>query len=118
MPKVKVTAPVAGFSGRIGVDVFADGVAQVEESNLDYYRRHGYFVGDESGEQVQVPSAERVANEAPVIGDNVRPASGNRKADWVAYAESLGIDTVGKTKEDLMEECSEHPEDGRNVEEV
>lgn len=118
MAKVKVTAPVAGYSGRIGADVFVDGVAEVEESGLDYYRRHGYIVGDETSEQVEVPSAERDANEAEVIGDNVRPAPGARKADWVAYAESLGIDAVGKTKEDLMEECAEHPADGRNVEDL
>lgn len=118
MAKVKVTAPVAGYSGRIGADVFVDGVAEVEESGLDYYRRHGYIVGDETSEQVEVPSAARVVNDTEIVDDNARPASGGRKADWVDYAESLGIDTEGKTKEDLMKECAEYLADGRNVEDL
>lgn len=118
MAKVKVTAPVSGYTGRVGADTFVDGVAEVEKTNLAYYRQHGYIIageGDTKAEQVEVPSAERVANEAEVVGENVRPASGATKAEWVAYAEKLGIETNGLNKADIIDLCAEHPEDGRNV---
>lgn len=41
---VTVKTPVAGFNGKIGNDVFIDGVCQVPESALDYYLRHGYII--------------------------------------------------------------------------
>ena len=121
MVTVKVTAPVGGYSGRVGNDTFVDGVAEVEKSGVDYYLRHGYLVEGVDSENVKtqtVLSVERVANEAGIIGEKVRPAPGDRKAAWVAYAESLGIDTVGKTKEDLMEESAVRSVGGRNAQDV
>lgn len=118
MATVKVTAPVAGYTGRVGADTFVDGVAEVEKEAVDYYLRHGYIVAGEknnTAEKQTVPSAERVANEAEVVGENVRPASGATKAEWVAYAEKLGIETNGLNKADIIDLCAEHPEDGRNV---
>lgn len=118
MAKVKVIAPVEGYAGRIGNDVFVDGVAEVEKEAVDYYLRHGYEVegeDNETAEKQTVPSAERVANEAEIHGENVRPASGATKAEWVAYAEKLGIETNGLNKADIIDLCAEHPEDGRSV---
>ncbi|WOT02565.1 hypothetical protein [Corynebacterium pyruviciproducens] len=118
MAKVKVIAPVEGYVGRIGNDVFVDGVAEVEKEAVDYYLRHGYEVegeGNETAEKQTVPSAERVANEAEIHGENVRPASGDTKAEWVAYADKLGIGTKGMNKADIMDACAEHEKDGRNV---
>ncbi|WP_276922448.1 hypothetical protein [Corynebacterium pyruviciproducens] len=118
MVKVKVTAPVEGYAGRIGNDVFVDGVAEVEKEAVDYYLRHGYEVegeGNETAEKQTVPSAERVANEAEIHGESVRPASGDTKAEWVAYADKLGIGTKGMNKADIMDACAEHEKDGRNV---
>lgn len=118
MAKVKVIAPVEGYAGRIGNDVFVDGVAEVEKEAVDYYLRHGYEVegeGNETAEKQTVPSAERVANEAEIHGESVRPASGDTKAEWVAYADKLGIGTKGMNKADIMDACAEHEKDGRNV---
>ena len=118
MVKVKVIAPVEGYAGRIGNDVFVDGVAEVEKEAVDYYLRHGYEVegeGNETAEKQTVPSAERVANEAEIHGESVRPASGDTKAEWVAYADKLGIGTKGMNKADIMDACAEHEKDGRNV---
>ena len=51
MATVKVTCPVAGYTGHVAGIEFKDGVATVDSSDLDalaYFRRHGYTIGDQA----------------------------------------------------------------------
>lgn len=41
-----------------------------------------------------------------VTGGPQRPAESDRKSEWVEYAGSLGIDTDGFTKDELIERCT------------
>ncbi len=85
-----VRTPVEGYNGKVGDDVFVDGLCESpSKRNLAYYRRHGYTIeGEPSAEE----SGEATAGESDVSETEslARPEPKASKADWVAYAEHIG----------------------------
>ncbi|HFG8808094.1 TPA: hypothetical protein ACGIY5_001461 [Corynebacterium striatum] len=90
---MKVIAKNKNYNGRIGVDVFANGVCeQASEEQLSYYRRHGFTV-----------EGQKLA----------KPGPGAKKAEWEAYARSLGLETSRLTLESIKEAVEELENDER-----
>ncbi|WP_431638841.1 hypothetical protein ACP8NE_00945 [Corynebacterium ulcerans] len=96
-----VKTPVPGYTGSVGDDYFVDGVCQVPDNKLAYYRRHGYTIEVEE-------LADKQASEASVSG---APGAKAKKAELIAYAQTLGIDTEGLDVAGLREAIEAHVED-------
>lgn len=91
----RVQTPVKNWSGVFAGDVFINGVCeQAKDSNLAYYRRHGYIISAPAGLQEEEPSPDGEQPEPPPIP---RPDDDAKKAEWVAYAHARGINPDGMT---------------------
>lgn len=83
--RVKVTAPVAGYTGKVGIVAFADGVAELDsevhahQRALAYFRRRGYTV-----EEIN-PAAVADAPVDPDAAPEMPKRSGTTEA-WRAWA--------------------------------
>ncbi|STC65612.1 Uncharacterised protein [Corynebacterium diphtheriae] len=95
-----VKTPVHGYTGSVGDDYFVDGVCQVPDNKLAYYRRYGYIIEVEE-------LAKKQASEASVSGT---PGAKAKKAELIAYAQTLGIDTEGLDVAGLREAIEVHTE--------
>ncbi|ARU45321.1 hypothetical protein [Corynebacterium silvaticum] len=96
-----VKTPVPGYTGSVGDDYFVDGVCQVSDNKLAYYRRHGYTIEVEE-------LADQEASETSASGI---PGAKAKKAELIAYAQTLGIDTEGLDVAGLREVIEAHVED-------
>ncbi|APM36588.1 hypothetical protein [Corynebacterium diphtheriae] len=95
-----VKTPVHGYTGPVGDDYFVDGVCKVPDHKLVYYKRHGYIIEAEelSGQE---------GTEAEALGI---PGAKAKKAELVAYATKLGINTDGLDVAGLREAIEAHTE--------
>lgn len=102
-----VKTPVPGYTGHVGDDLFVDGVCQVPDSKLAYYQRHGYII--EAEEQAdQQAFATTVVPEVSETNVVEIPGAKAKKAELIAYAHTLGIDTDGLDVAALREAIEAH----------
>lgn len=107
--KAVIKSPVASFTGKVGADQFVNGRCEIDpatDTALAYYRRHGYEILFPTAEvtkdmTVKVIGAEGQAESAESPVASGRPATGAKKADWVAFAATLGVDTQGLTVDEI-----------------
>lgn len=80
---MRISSPVAEFSGEVAGVVFIDGVATTEDpAALAYFRRRGYRIGDESASQqadseAPIEETEQAGGEAAEVA---APAKAPRKS--------------------------------------
>lgn len=120
--RYKVTTPVPGWTGQVGMVAFAHGVAVVEAdydaAAMAYFHAQGYGIeelgADADTSLIVVQGSEvdalRAENErlrtdlAAARAAVARPALSGSKADWKAYAIAMGVpeDEADKaTRDDL-----------------
>lgn len=89
-----VKTPVRGYTGFVGADQFINGECEVDDSKLSYYERQGYIIIREGDH------AEPITASAPkplIMPDRAAP-----KAEWEAFARSIGVEPVEKTKNEII----------------
>lgn len=116
-----VRTPQSDFTGAVGADRFVDGLCESpSESQRAYYERHGYTITDSGEADTPSDSGEADTPSAPDGGDAndqdqdpgpEKPKSNAPKAEVEAYAQHLGIDTDGKSKEALWDAIAAHEGD-------
>lgn len=84
---VKVFTPVPGWTGRVGKHLFIGGECEVAYADVDYYRRHGYFIGTH-------PAAGAVDDDPAVGAVDDDPAAGDVVVDEHALAGA--VEHLGK----------------------
>lgn len=87
---VKVFTPVPGWTGRVGKHLFIGGECEVAIADVDYYRRHGYFIGTHpaAGAVDDDPADGDVVVDEHALAGAVEHLG---KAALVALAEQRGI---------------------------
>lgn len=99
-----VKTPVKNWSGTFAGDVFVNGICEnPSDSNMRYYSRHGYKISDLAPE----PGEPDPEDQDSAPEKLKRPGSDAVKADWVAYAESLGINCDDLTIPEIINSVNE-----------
>lgn len=122
MAKVEISALNKKYSGKVGSVVFVDGVGVIDDetnqSELKYFKRQGYGIGEEVQEQETeetAPESDDAAQEdEPESAEGVEipgwPSSKAKRPEWAEFAESMGISTEGlsiaQMKEKVIAEYS------------
>lgn len=116
MAKIKVFSPVKNFSGvSVGV-TFSHGVGVVEEGSAahKYFERRGYAFSLEEDQDSQAPGApqdppeggkaeEEGTSTPPEVDIPGMPGSKALRSEWIAFAESLGIESESLTIDQMRE---------------
>lgn len=87
-----VRCPNPDYTGAVGHDIFVNGVCQVvEDTDLEYYRRHGYTIDGEG---------EPVASIGTSTDEPFDPAKANKKAleEWLTARDEI---VAGMTTEEM-----------------
>ncbi|OKX85127.1 hypothetical protein [Corynebacterium glutamicum] len=117
MAKITVFSPVKNFSGvSVGI-TFSHGVGVVEEGSAahKYFQRRGYAFSLEEDRASQSPGASQDlpeggktaekegASTPPDIDIPGMPGAKALRSEWIAFAESLGIETESLTIPQIRE---------------
>lgn len=122
MAKVEIFALNKKYSGKVGSVVFVDGVGVIDDetnqSELKYFKRQGYGIGEAVQEQETEETAPESDDDAqedePESAEEVEipgwPNSKAKRPEWAEFAESMGISTEGlsiaQMKEKVIAEYS------------
>lgn len=112
MAKIDVFSPVKGFSGiSVGV-AFIDGQGEVEKGSAahKYFLRRGYKFGGAAHSTFDASTASDDPVEQgddpttpPEIEIPGMPGSKALRSEWIAFAESLGIESESLTIDQMRE---------------
>lgn len=116
MAKITVFSPVKNFSGvSVGI-TFSHGVGVVEEGSAAhrYFQRRGYAFSLEEDQDSQAPGApqdppeggkaeEEGTSTPPEVDIPGMPGSKALRSEWIAFAESLGIESESLTIDQMRE---------------
>lgn len=113
MPKVKhpVSGMVIGVKPDRAEKLIARGYKLVDEQAPSEKAAAARQVEEEQAAPAPGPEAEGNQGDGEEANAPARPGGFARKATWVAYAEALGIDTEGKSKQQIIEAVEAHEAD-------
>lgn len=100
MARYRIETPNGDYSGDVAGVPFTGGVAEVTDpapGALGYFRAAGYSVTEQTAARPPAPSEQGPE----------RPADSDRKAAWTAYAEHVGVEPAGLTKDQLIDAVEE-----------
>lgn len=107
MAKVEIFALNKKYSGKVGSVVFVDGVGVIDDetnqSELKYFKRQGYGIGeavqDQETEETAPESDDDAQEDEPESAEEVEipglPGSNAKRSAWEEFAEGMGIATEG-----------------------
>lgn len=105
---MRVVAPNKEYSGRVGRDIFVNGVCENASPEQEmYYRRHGYTI-KHYVEPLAIPVDLQPA--VPPLAE--LPGGNASREDWAAAAAARGIEVTEEMKrDDIRELVTQHEAD-------